>query len=40
MSYGFIITRHVNSDLTNLYWNKCIKCINVAIKCINLHTRV
>jgi hypothetical protein len=26
-SYGFIITRHVNSELTNKYWNNCIKCI-------------
>jgi hypothetical protein len=23
-SYGFIITRHVNSETTNKYWNKCI----------------
>lgn len=27
MSYGFIITRHVNSESTNRYWNHCIKCI-------------
>lgn len=27
MSYGFIITRHVNSELTNKYWNQCIKLI-------------
>jgi hypothetical protein len=27
MSCGFIITRHVNSEKTNLYWNHCIKCI-------------
>jgi len=27
MTYGFIITRHVNSELTNNYWNECIKCI-------------
>jgi len=26
-SYGFIITRHVNSEKTNKYWNKCIRCI-------------
>ena len=26
-SYGFIITRHVNSDKTNRYWNHCIKLI-------------
>ena len=24
-SYGFIITRHVNSEKTNNYWNRCIK---------------
>uniref|UniRef100_A0A6C0HD86 Glycosyltransferase n=1 Tax=viral metagenome TaxID=1070528 RepID=A0A6C0HD86_9ZZZZ len=27
MSYGFIITRHVNSEITNHYWNHCIQCI-------------
>jgi hypothetical protein len=26
-SYGFILTRHVNSELTNKYWNECIMCI-------------
>jgi hypothetical protein len=26
-SYGFIITRHVNSQITNKYWNRCVKCI-------------
>ena len=26
-SYGFIITRHVNSEKTNKYWNNSIKCI-------------
>lgn len=26
-SYGFIITRHVNSDKTNKYWNHCVKCL-------------
>uniref|UniRef100_A0A6C0DK35 Glycosyltransferase n=1 Tax=viral metagenome TaxID=1070528 RepID=A0A6C0DK35_9ZZZZ len=26
-SYGFIITRHVNSEVTNQYWNQCIRCI-------------
>lgn len=26
-SYGFIITRHVNSDKTNKYWNRCVKLI-------------
>ena len=26
-SFGFIITRHVNSELTNRYWNQCVKLI-------------
>jgi hypothetical protein len=26
-SYGFIITRHVNSEKTNNYWNRCVKLI-------------
>jgi len=26
-TFGFIITRHVNSIKTNRYWNKCIQCI-------------
>ena len=26
-SFGFIITRHVNSELTNKYWNNCIKLL-------------
>jgi hypothetical protein len=26
-SFGFIITRHVNSEKTNEYWNKCVQCI-------------
>lgn len=26
-NYGFIITRHVNSEITNKYWNNCINCI-------------
>jgi hypothetical protein len=26
-SYGFIITRHVNSEKTNKYWNRAIRCI-------------
>ena len=25
--FGFIITRHVNSETTNNYWNQCIRCI-------------
>jgi len=27
MSYGFIIARHVNSEITNHYWNHCIQRI-------------
>ena len=27
MDYGFIITRHVNSEKTNKYWNNAIICI-------------
>jgi hypothetical protein len=27
MNFGFIITRHVNSEITNKYWNTCIQCI-------------
>ena len=26
-TFGFIITRHVNSELTNNYWNNCIKLL-------------
>jgi len=26
-AYGFVITRHVNSEQTNKYWNQCIKLI-------------
>lgn len=26
-NYGFIITRHVNSQQTNRYWNQCVKLI-------------
>jgi len=25
--YGFIITRHINSEKTNKYWNQCVKLI-------------
>jgi hypothetical protein len=25
--YGFIILRHVNSENTNQYWNRCIMCV-------------
>lgn len=28
-SYGFIITRHVNSEKTNRYWNNCVKLLKV-----------
>lgn len=27
MEYGFVITRHVNSEKTNKYWNECYSCI-------------
>jgi hypothetical protein len=27
INYGFIITRHVNSEKTNRYWNQCVKLI-------------
>jgi hypothetical protein len=27
MSFGFIITRHVNSEQTNKYWNQAVKLI-------------
>jgi len=26
-SFGFIISRHVNSEKTNKYWNRCVRCI-------------
>jgi hypothetical protein len=26
-NYGFIISRHVNSEKTNKYWNECVRCI-------------
>ena len=26
-NYGFIITRHVNSEKTNKYWNNCVKLL-------------
>ena len=29
-SFGFIITRHVNSESTNRYWNQCVKLIRAA----------
>jgi hypothetical protein len=28
--YGFIITRHVNSEKTNEYWNQCVKLIRAS----------
>jgi hypothetical protein len=28
-NYGFIITRHVTSDITNKYWNHCVKQIRL-----------
>ena len=29
MTFGFIITRHVNSEKTNLYWNQCVKLLRL-----------
>jgi hypothetical protein len=26
-NYGFIVSRHVNSEKTNKYWNECVRCI-------------
>ena len=26
-TFGFIVTRHVNSELTNKYWNHCVKLL-------------
>lgn len=26
-NYGFILTRHVNCEKTNRYWNNCIQCL-------------
>lgn len=26
---GFIIIRHVNNELTNMYWNECYRCIRL-----------
>jgi len=28
-TYGFIISRHVNSEKTNRYWNRCVKLIQM-----------
>ena len=28
MTYGFIITRHVNSKITNNYWNECVYSVS------------
>jgi hypothetical protein len=28
-NFGFIVTRHVNSEITNKYWNNCIKCLRI-----------
>ena len=27
MTFGFIVLRHVNNELTNQYWIKCVNCI-------------
>ena len=28
MTFGFILSRHVNSELTNRYWNTCVSHLN------------
>ena len=28
MTFGFILTRHVNNDSTNKYWNTCVRHLN------------
>ena len=27
--FGFIVLRHVNSEITNKYWNQCVKLIRI-----------
>jgi hypothetical protein len=29
MNFGFIVTRHVNSEKTNMYWNQCVKLLRI-----------
>ena len=29
MTFGFILTRHVNSEKTNKYWNHCVKLLKI-----------
>ena len=29
MTFGFILSRHVNSELTNRYWNTCVNQLNL-----------
>ena len=29
MTFGFILSRHVNSEITNKYWNMCVKQLNL-----------
>jgi len=29
MTFGFILSRHVNSETTNRYWNTCVKQLNL-----------
>ena len=36
MTYGFIITRHVNSETTNKYWNQSIKLIRTFYRLIKI----
>jgi hypothetical protein len=35
-SFGFIITRHVTSEKTNRYWNKCIQCLRALYPSIKI----
>jgi hypothetical protein len=35
-SFGFIITRHVNSEKTNAYWNQCVKMIRTLYPLCNI----
>ena len=36
MTFGFIISRHVTSELTNKYWNHCIKQLNALYPLIQI----
>jgi hypothetical protein len=36
MTFGFIITRHVNSELTNNYWNECVRSIRICYPLVKI----